>query len=534
MREIASELREWIAEGRRFAVASVVATGGSAPRPVGAALAVSAEGTVVGSVSGGCVEGAVYELCLQAIEELKPARQAFGYSDDEAYAVGLTCGGTIEVLVWPYIPARPGSPAAEELSTLDDHLRSLLSGEPTTLVRTLDGTPRTMAVWPDRARGKLWDPRPESLLEAFAGSGRVLASPGMLAGPSGELLMRGVPAAAQAGLEAPGDSRYALTPDASGQASPGVGNEAPVQEVPAGAGGGPVSAGSGNEATVREMSGGAGDSPTPDASGEASPGVGSDALVQEVPAGAGGSLGPHASGEAPTGWGVSGGVGGASVSVGSGGWEVGGASVAVGDEVVVREVRGMLGAGVREICRDGARVEVFVEAHVPPPRMIVFGAIDFAAALTGIGRFLGYHVTVCDARPVFATRRRFPDAHEVVVDWPHRYLARTEVDPRTVIAVLTHDPKFDVPVLEVALRLDVAYVGAMGSRRTHDDRLHRLREAGLTDRELARLRSPIGLDLGARTPEETALSIAAEFIALQRGGSTQPLTTTTGPIHHAA
>ncbi len=511
MREIASELREWIAEGRRFAVASVVATGGSAPRPVGAALAVSAEGTVVGSVSGGCVEGAVYELCLQAIEDLKPARQVFGYSDDEAYAVGLTCGGTIEVLVWPYIPARAGSPAAEELATLDDHLRSLLSGEPTTLVRTLDGTPRTMAVWPDRTRGTLWDPRPESLIEVFAESGRPL---GMLTGPPGEPLTQGT----RAELEPPGDSGTA--PDASEEVPTGVGNPAVVPGISGGAGDASAAAGSRDEAPVREVSGGVEGASVP---------VGSGAVRRGVSGDSGGALAPGVSGEASTGVGneapvqeVSGGVGGASAVAG------------VGDEVVVREVRGMVGAGVREICREGVRVEVFVEAHVPPPRMIVFGAIDFAAALTGIGRFLGYHVTVCDARPVFATRRRFPDAHEVVVDWPHRYLARTEVDPRTVIAVLTHDPKFDVPVLEVALRLDVAYVGAMGSRRTHDDRLHRLREAGLTDRELARLRSPIGLDLGARTPEETALSIAAEFIALQRGGTTQPLTTTTGPIHHAA
>ena len=160
--------------------------------------------------------------------------------------------------------------------------------------------------------------------------------------------------------------------------------------------------------------------------------------------------------------------------------------------------------------------------------MLVFGAIDFAAAVARVGSFLGYQVTVCDARPVFATPARFPDADEVVVEWPHRYLRRQAeagaIDPRTVIAVLTHDPKFDVPLLEVALRLpEVAYIGAMGSRRTHDDRLDRLREAGLTDAELARMSSPIGLDLGARTPEETAVSIAAEIIALRWGGGGQRL-----------
>jgi xanthine dehydrogenase accessory factor len=169
--------------------------------------------------------------------------------------------------------------------------------------------------------------------------------------------------------------------------------------------------------------------------------------------------------------------------------------------------------------------------------MLVFGAIDFAAAVARVGSFLGYHVTVCDARPVFATKTRFPEADEVVVDWPHRYLAAEveagRIDNRTIITVLTHDPKFDVPLLEIALRVpDVAYVGAMGSRRTHDDRLERLREAGLTEKELSRLSSPIGLDLGARTPEETAISIAAEIIAQQWGGTGDRLAGKDGRIHH--
>ncbi len=179
---------------------------------------------------------------------------------------------------------------------------------------------------------------------------------------------------------------------------------------------------------------------------------------------------------------------------------------------------------------------MFVWAFAPKPRMLVFGAIDFAAAVARVGGFLGYEVTVCDARPVFATTSRFPDADEVVVDWPHRYLAAEQeagrIDRRTVITVLTHDPKFDVPLLEVALRLpEVAYVGAMGSRRTHEDRLDRLREAGITDEEIDRLSSPIGLDLGARTPEETAVSIAAEIIAGRWGGSGERLASTDGRIH---
>jgi xanthine dehydrogenase accessory factor len=163
--------------------------------------------------------------------------------------------------------------------------------------------------------------------------------------------------------------------------------------------------------------------------------------------------------------------------------------------------------------------------------MIVFGAIDFAGAVARIGRFLGFHVTVCDARPVFATRSRFPDVDELVVQWPHRYLASTGVDERTVLCVLTHDPKFDVPLLEVALRTPARYIGAMGSRRTHDDRIRRLRAAGVTGEQLARLSSPIGLDLGARTPEETAVAIAAEIIASAWGGSGLPLTGRDAPIH---
>jgi len=167
--------------------------------------------------------------------------------------------------------------------------------------------------------------------------------------------------------------------------------------------------------------------------------------------------------------------------------------------------------------------------------MLVFGAIDFAAAVARLGAYLGYRVTVCDARPVFATRRRFPDT-EVVVDWPHRYLSGEveagRLDPRTVVCVLTHDPKFDVPVLEVALAQPFAYVGAMGSRRTHDDRMARLREAGVPEEQLAKLASPIGLDLGARTPEETAVSVAAEIIALRWGGGGARLSTLDERIHH--
>jgi xanthine dehydrogenase accessory factor len=215
------------------------------------------------------------------------------------------------------------------------------------------------------------------------------------------------------------------------------------------------------------------------------------------------------------------------------------------DAAVVDDARGVLAAGHTTVLRlgpDGERrvdtLAVLVESMAPPPRMLVFGAIDFAAAVARVGSFLGYHVTVCDARPVFATARRFPEADEVVVEWPHRYLADEldagRVDARTAICVLTHDPKFDVPLLEVALRSPAAYIGAMGSRRTHEDRLARLEEAGLSKEEIARLSSPIGLDLGARTPEETAVSVAAEIIAGRWGGTGERLSGSDGPIHRTA
>ena len=211
------------------------------------------------------------------------------------------------------------------------------------------------------------------------------------------------------------------------------------------------------------------------------------------------------------------------------------------DKAIVEAARGLLEGGRTETVHLGPRgqrrmedVAVFVQSFAPAPRMYVFGAIDFASAVARIGKFMGYRVTVCDARPVFATRERFPTADEVVVAWPDELLKTAPVDKRTVICVLTHDPKFDVPLLEVALRLPVAYVGAMGSRRTHEEREARLVEAGLSKEEIARLSSPIGLDLGARTPEETAVSIAAEIIAGRWGGTGERLAGTEGPIHRTA
>ena len=210
------------------------------------------------------------------------------------------------------------------------------------------------------------------------------------------------------------------------------------------------------------------------------------------------------------------------------------------DRVVTRDALGELAAGLtvtRHYGRHGEarqrEVSIFIESFAPPPRMIIFGAVDFTAALAKVAKILGYRVTVCDARPVFATHGRFPMADEVVVDWPNRYLAKVggELGPRDAVCVLTHDPKFDVPAIVAALETDIGYLGAMGSRRTHEDRVSRLRDAGVSDAELERVMAPIGLDIGARTPEETAVSICAEMIALRTGRAAPSLRDAEGPIH---
>ena len=210
------------------------------------------------------------------------------------------------------------------------------------------------------------------------------------------------------------------------------------------------------------------------------------------------------------------------------------------DRVVGRDARAQLQAGLTATRHYGAHgeareqdVEVFIESFAPPPRMIIFGAVDFTAALARAAKLLGYRVTVCDARAVFATPQRFPMADEVVNDWPHRYLVKVgeELGPRDAVCVLTHDHKFDVPAITAALETQVGYIGAMGSRRTHTDRVRRLREEGVDDAALDRVMAPIGLDLGARTPEETAVSICAEIIALRTGRKARSLRDADGPIH---
>ncbi|WP_432987669.1 XdhC family protein [Dactylosporangium sp. CA-233914] len=369
MREVLGDLLGWWRSGEPVGMATVVRTWRSSPRPPGATMLAGPDGTAVGSVSGGCVEGAVYELAQEVVRTGRPVVQRYGVSDDDAFAVGLTCGGIIELLVEPV--SRTTFPALERVAA------AIERRDPVAVVSLVEGPEerigRRLVVWPGSTDGTLGSPR----LDAAA------------------------------------------TDDA----------------------------------------------------------------------------------------------------------------------------RGLLAAGRTDMLhygldgeRRGEGLTLFVASYAPPARMLVFGAIDFAASVAKIGTFLGYHVTVCDARPVFATPKRFPGADEVIVDWPHRYLQGEidagRVDDRTVVCVLTHDPKFDVPVLRVALGRDFAYVGAMGSRRTHDDRMARLREAGVGEAELARLSSPIGLDLGARTPEETAVSIAAEIIAGRWGGGGARLTTTAGRIHH--
>jgi xanthine dehydrogenase accessory factor len=375
VREVLDELMQWWEAGDSVGVGTVVATFRSAPRPPGASMLVGPDGSAVGSVSGGCVEGAVYELGESVVASGEPVLERYGVSDDDAFAVGLTCGGILDVYV-----EKVDRQTFPELGEIAADIRE---GRAVALATVIEHPDRSWV-------GRRAVVRPDEALSGSLGSPR---------------------------------ADDAVHDDALGLLA------------------------SGHNATL--------------------------------------TYGPD--GE-----------------------------------------------------RRGEGMRVFVWAFAPAPRMLVFGAIDFAAAVARMGAFLGYHVTVCDARPVFATRSRFPSADEVVVTWPHKYLQAERdagrIDRRTVICVLTHDPKFDVPVLEVALRLPgVAYVGAMGSRRTHEDRLERLRESGLTEEELGVLSSPIGLDLGARTPEETAVSIAAEIVARRWGGTGDRLTTTQGRIHaHSA
>jgi xanthine dehydrogenase accessory factor len=210
------------------------------------------------------------------------------------------------------------------------------------------------------------------------------------------------------------------------------------------------------------------------------------------------------------------------------------------DRTVAREARGFLDEGKSELRRYGAGGEVmgsdlrvWIQAFSAPPEMIIFGAIDFSAAVARVAGEIGYRVTICDARAPFAESPRFSEAARVVVDWPDRYLSELTLGPRDVVLVFTHDPKFDQPALITALSGGAGYIGALGSRRTHAQRAERLREAGVSDEAIMRIHAPCGLDLGARTPAETAISILAEVIAARTGRSAESLRRTHGPIHPA-
>jgi xanthine dehydrogenase accessory factor len=321
MKEILETLERWTGEGLRVATATVVKTERSAPRDPGAMLAVSERGEVAGSVTGGCVEPAVYEEAREVLAGGAPRLRTYGIADDEAFEVGLPCGGTVHIFV--------DSLDTTLLAPIADALRE----ERPIAVEVAISGPRV-------------------------GAKRLVTSGD---GVSGELLARG-------------------------------------------------------ETAIVETD-------------------------------------------------------------------------------------------------DG---ELFVNSFAPRPDMYVFGAVDHAAAVAQVGRFLGYRVTVCDARARFATRERFPDVDELVVEWPDRFLSQAPVDERTVICVLTHDHKFDVPLLKVALEGPAGYIGAMGSRRTKEARAEQLKAEGVTDEQLARVKAPIGLDIGSRTPEEVAIAVAAEVVATFR------------------
>jgi xanthine dehydrogenase accessory factor len=325
MKDVLSTLERWTRENLRVATATVVKTERSAPRDAGAVLAVSERGEVAGSVTGGCVEPAVYREAEEVLAGGAPRLKTYGIADDEALEVGLPCGGTVHIFVDALDPGLV-APLAE----------AMRAEQPIALEVTLSGDD--------------------------AGAKRLVRAGD--AGPAGELLARGE-------------------------------------------------------------------------------------------------------------------------------------------------------TGLAKIAGE----QIFVSSFAPRPRMYIFGAVDHAAAVAELGRFLGYHVTVCDARAKFTTPERFPDVDELVVDWPDRFLSQAVVDERTAIIVLTHDHKFDVPLLRIALQTNAGYIGAMGSRRTTDERERRLRDEGVTDEQLMRVHAPIGLRLGARTPEEVAVAIAAELVSVVRVGA---------------
>ena len=375
MREVLERVVDWLGEGKPVALARVVEVVGSGVRTAGAAIALDGSGEVVGSASGGCVEGALVEAARNVLASGGPPRMVvFGCSDDEAFDIGLTCGGQVRTLLERLEPSQAGWVA-------------------------------------------------ELAARVRAGAGVALLE--VVEGPADLVGTKALVAAAD--LKAAGDSAPA-------------------------------------------------DPQRPDLFG---PEVAQDAL----------------------------------------------ADLAAERSAVHTYSPGPAG--------EARRLGVFVDTYPAPPRMLIVGAASFTAALAAQAKLLGYRVTVCDARSVFASAARFPMADEVVVGWADRYLAGAGdgFGPRDAICVLTHDPKFDVPTIRAAVHTRAGYIGVMGSRRTQADRRRRLVEAGLSAADLGRLRGPLGLDLGASSPEETAVSICAEIVALRSGRPGLPLTEGTAPVH---
>ena len=208
------------------------------------------------------------------------------------------------------------------------------------------------------------------------------------------------------------------------------------------------------------------------------------------------------------------------------------------DRSVQRDARGQLDEGISRLRRYGAGGEVmgadlavYIQAFSTQPRMVIFGAIDFSAEMAKVASEIGYRVTICDARGPFVKSPRFSRAAEVVADWPDRYLEGEDLSDRDVVLVFTHDAKFDEPALIGALATDAGYIGALGSRKTQARRVARLRDAGVDEEAIARIHAPCGLDIGARTPPETVVSILAEVIAVRTGRAGESLRETSGPIH---
>lgn len=426
MLDLMPSLSGWrpAASGERCAVATIVAASGSVPRPPGTSMLVSETGRILGSLSGGCVEGAVVESALEVMADGGSRLEHFGYSNEDAFAVGLSCGGELDVHIQP-LGDVAGSMRLEEFRRYS----AGDPGAPLALIRRID----------TRGGGAVVVPDPETF--SVADSAELAA-----------LLGLNPTATATATASATAAASAAATCQ-SGEVDPRNGRSAMLAAA----------------AQLEPLLRG-----------------GRTGLVRLAP--------PEGCGSA-------------------------------------------YGTGVPEAAASPEPATLLVESRLPAARMLVFGANDFGAALLPAAKLLGYRVTLCDARPAFSGQDRFAAADDVATDWPDRYLAAEasagRVDARTVICVLTHDPKFDIPLLRTALGLEVAFVGAMGSRRSHRQRVDALLEAGVTPDQLARLHSPIGLDLGAVTPAEVAVSIAAELIAARSGAAAcPPLRDGTGPIHH--